>query len=419
MQYTSDTTTWLWATKLAFRFFSVFLVTVILLNPNGGIPLPFFHQAYQIYSIPFMVLANWLGKNLYQLSGDLKPFQTGSGDTTLNYLLLLSALVTSIIITAIWSALDYKRRNYSKLLYWVSVIIRYYLATTMVMYGFAKIFKTQFPFPGTYRLEETYGASSPMGLAWTFFGYSAGYNYFMGFAEVLGGVLLFFRRTATFGALVTLAVSANIMMVNYCFDVPVKILSTTLVVLSLFLLAKDVKRLFNFFVMNRPVAPAIVEAPRYSKWQNIALAVVKYLFIVEVLAGNIYQGIYRQKQMKPYTEQQKVYGKYEIVKPIDQFKWTSLTINKDSAVFGRSGLAPLGFLCNVDMASKQLFLFVDDDKVPHYKFGFKQLSAGKMVLDGNYQGINFNLDLLKDMDSNNNRLMTRGFHWINEYPYNR
>ncbi len=86
-----------------------------------------------------------------------------------------------------------------------------------------------------------------MGLAWSFLGFSQGYNYVMGGAEILSGILLLFRRTTVLGALVTVGVAGNIMAINYCYDVPVKLLSTALVIMALFLLGKDIRRLFNFF----------------------------------------------------------------------------------------------------------------------------------------------------------------------------
>ena len=57
------------------------------------------------------------------------------------------------------------------------------------------------PSPSIESLRETYGASSPMRLLWTFMGVSAGYRIFSGLAEALPGFLLLFRRTSTVGGL--------------------------------------------------------------------------------------------------------------------------------------------------------------------------------------------------------------------------
>jgi uncharacterized membrane protein YphA (DoxX/SURF4 family) len=111
--------------------------------------------------------------------------------------------------------------------------LRLGLAVTMVVYGFSKVWVRQFPPLDEWTAFQSYGDSSPMGLLWRFMGHSPTYERFTGFAEVLAGVLLATRRTATPGALVMVAVMANVVMLNFCFDVPVKLASTHLLVFAL------------------------------------------------------------------------------------------------------------------------------------------------------------------------------------------
>ena len=54
-------------------------------------------------------------------------------------------------------------------------------------YGFAKVIPSQFTTPGLGRLLTPYGDSSPMGLVWTFMGFSPVFTIFTGAAEALGG----------------------------------------------------------------------------------------------------------------------------------------------------------------------------------------------------------------------------------------
>ena len=78
---------------------------------------------------------------------------------------------------------------------------------------------------------------------------------FAGCAELLGGFLLMFPRTVTLGALICLADLTQIFMLNMTYDVPVKLFSFHLILISLLILAPDVKRLANFFFLNRPAEP--------------------------------------------------------------------------------------------------------------------------------------------------------------------
>ncbi|HVS63755.1 MAG TPA: hypothetical protein VMT85_09690 [Thermoanaerobaculia bacterium] len=82
------------------------------------------------------------------------------------------------------------------------------------------------------RLSQTIGESSPMGLLWNMMGYSRLYNLFSGGVDVLGGVLLLFRRTATLGALVAIGAMANVVLLNFAYDVPVKLYSMHLLLMG-------------------------------------------------------------------------------------------------------------------------------------------------------------------------------------------
>ncbi len=155
--------------------------------------------------------------------------------------------VVAVLGAIIWSVLDRKRTNYQTLYYWLTVIVRYYLAFTLFIFALEKFFKMQFPDLGFYTLTEPLGDMSPMSLAWAFFGYSYGYNVFMGIAES-AALLLLFRRTTTFGAILTLATLANVMAVNYNYDVHAKMYPTALFLMAFFLLLKDVNEINQIFL---------------------------------------------------------------------------------------------------------------------------------------------------------------------------
>ena len=54
----------------------------------------------------------------------------------------------------IWNLLDRKRQRYIVLYYWLTTILRYYLAFTIVLFALYKFFKDQFPELGFYTLAE-------------------------------------------------------------------------------------------------------------------------------------------------------------------------------------------------------------------------------------------------------------------------
>src|SRR5947199_10310512 len=92
-------------------------------------------------------------------------------------------------------------------------------------------------------------------------GYSTPYTIFTGVGEVIGGVLLFFRRTTTLGALIICGVMANVVALNFSYDVRVKVFSSLLLFLTIFLLVPDLRRLMNIFVLNRSTPAANLDGP--------------------------------------------------------------------------------------------------------------------------------------------------------------
>jgi hypothetical protein len=143
----------------------------------------------------------WIGKHVMNLHTVLNKEPNGSGDTSLAYTSFFLTIITALLLTFLIFVFGRKRTDSSRLYDLTIICCRYYLAFFMLMYGFIKIFDSQFPPPSLYTLEKTYGNSSPMGLLWTFMGSSWPYSAFGGAAEVLGGYLLFFRKTKALGLL--------------------------------------------------------------------------------------------------------------------------------------------------------------------------------------------------------------------------
>lgn len=70
-----------------------------------------------------------------------------------------------------------------------------------------------------------------MGLLWTFTGQSQPYTKLAAFAECLGAVLLLWRQLYVIGAIVIAVVMTNVAL-NFCYDVPVKLFSSKLLLIS-------------------------------------------------------------------------------------------------------------------------------------------------------------------------------------------
>ncbi|MBC3787687.1 hypothetical protein [Spirosoma utsteinense] len=406
---------WNAAQKIAFRFFFVyFLLYVVPFDGWNGI-------------IP------WVGEAILHLPYPITVFPNGSGDTTFNYVQLLCFAGIAMVVTGIWLVVDRSRSNYNTLLYWLVVLLRYYLAFTMLTYGFAKVFKTQFPSPDLLRLLQPYGQSSPMGLAWTFMGYSGAYNWFTGLGEIVGGGLLLFRRTTALGSITLLVVLSNIVAINFCFDIPVKLFSSNLLLMTVFILAAEGKRLINVLLLNRP-APALDLTPfRTSRRWRTGRLVFKTVLLVVLFYQRSVDGFNSGKEWGEHAPKTPLYGIYQVetfalnsdtLAPMltDSIRWRQvivdgykryphLTVRLMSDSLHQYVFKP-------DSIKSEAILYTYADTTTKYRITYVQPDTSSVIIRGVF-GRDSIYARLKRQNLNQFLLINRGFHWINEYPMNR
>lgn len=428
METTLTHESWTSVQKIAFRFAFLTIGLFILIENNGAYP---FYDVIMAYPGELLhIFIPWVGKNILHLSYDITVFTNGSGDTTYDYVILFVILCLSVTGTIIWSLLDRNRKNYSKLYYWLTVAVRFYVGLMLFNYGMYKVIKMQFPFPGVGRLMQPYGNSSPMGLAWTFLGFSKGYNLFMGLAEV-AALMLLFRRTVTVGAIITLMTTANVMAVNYFYDVPVKIVSTSLVVMTLFLLLPDLKRLFKFFFTGEAVSLPVMPAPAIrKKWLKITGYSVKYVVIAYAVVVGSIELVSASREYGDAAPKTPLYGAYfvksfvvnhDTLPPLttDSTYWKHLIIQwGEYAQIRFLNDSTRGYSMKIDTVARTLYLKQRLDTTNKGLLAYQMVDEKNMLLKGTIKNDSVSI-LLKRKTEKDFLLMKRGFRWINEYPYNR
>ncbi len=126
----------------------------------------------------------------------------------------------------------------------------------------AKVFPLQMPAPQLTRLLEPFGNFSPMGVLWYSIGSSFAYERFVGAVELSAGLLLFIPQTHLLGALLALTASVEIFVLNMTYDVPVKLFSFHLVLMSSVLIAPHAPRLVRALTMRGPAYASWPRRPR-------------------------------------------------------------------------------------------------------------------------------------------------------------
>ncbi|GAB2522542.1 hypothetical protein [Spirosoma aerophilum] len=279
---------WAFWQKFLFRFGCIYLL--LYMSPWTWVSdLPFLGFIGEYYGKVEEILVNFTNTYIVHVKDVLVPLN-GSGDTSYGYAQLCFFLISGLVGAIVWTLFD-RRDNYNTAYYWLLVLLRYYVAMVALRYGVIKLFGQQMVFPSMSALATPLGDLLPMRFSWYFIGYSTPYQFFSGAVEVVAGLLLFFRRTSTLGAFVAASVFLNVMMMNLCYDIPVKLFSIHLFLFSNVLLIGDAKRLLNFFVFNKPTQPK----PRLvlpKKWMRTTQIALKVAFVILFLAMPLF-GFYQ------------------------------------------------------------------------------------------------------------------------------
>jgi uncharacterized membrane protein YphA (DoxX/SURF4 family) len=439
---------WSLGQRIAFRFACSLIVIYNFPDPVGLIPwIARVLGLYEILSSKIMfALVPWVGKYIFHamIPTSATFFEDGIGYERFAYVQLFCDVVFAIIATLVWTLLDRRRKEYNRLYDWLRIYVRYILGVSMVGYGVAKVLKAQMGFPSLDQLLQPFGNSSPMGLLWKFMGYSTVYEFFAGAAELLGGILVFFRRTSTLGALIITAVMLNVTIMNFCYDVQVKFNASRLLFLAIFLLLPDLRGLVDFFVLKRTAAPSKIGQTFTTRWMRIGGWVVKTLFIGYCLFANTNQFIgvarkraaYERRLDGKINPQFPFFGIYEVeeftknsqvVPPLttDANRWDKLIFYGGSSMKVRTMTdsdvnAGKFYSAHVDTGKNTITLSPEDenDQDKKYVFTYTKPDADHLILQGTLKNDSF-LVKTRRIDTDMPLLTRRGFHWVTDYPLNQ
>jgi uncharacterized membrane protein YphA (DoxX/SURF4 family) len=421
---------WRLATRVGFRFCFVYFGLYCLLTQisTSLVPLANIDIPDPSTLTPSRQIVIGTAKYLLHIPRPLVYADTGSGDKTFDWVLLFCLILVAFLATVVWSILDRRRQNYTSLHKWFRLVIRICLAGQMFAYGWMKAIPTQMPYPSLFTLVEPYGHFSPMGVLWSAIGAAPGYEIFAGCAEMLGGILLIFPRTAMLGAMVCLADMTQVFMLNMTYDVPVKLLSFHLILMSLFLLAPDLRRLANFLLLNRTAEPSS-EPPLFSTAQGnrVALA-AQVLFGIWLVSMNVYgswSSWHRYSGGRPKSvlygiwdvSQQTVDGQVRSPLLGDYGRWRRVIFDfRDYATFQHMDDSFAGYRASFKDNTLELTKVKEPKSTAHFMF---QRPAGDfLVLDGEMDSHKIHMQLER-FDEKKLLLVSRGFHWVQEYPFNR
>lgn len=355
--------------------------------------------------------------------------ENGSGDTTYHFYQILLFTILAVGFSILTILLKSFRTSSDILFKLLNVMLRYSLAGLLISYGLVKLYCMQFPFPSYARLDQELGDFSPMGLLWNFMGYSPIYSMFTGALEFIAGLLLLSRYTSNLGALTTFGIMLNVMMLNYCYDVPVKLLSTHMVVMAVILITIDSKNLFDFFVLKRPVSPRIIPDIIPLKYRK-PKTLIKAILITAYVGMMLY---YMNEQAKEYgfkSPQPYFAGKYKI-ESFQRISYDGLDFNSNREgnwktfyqTWDKHGMFKCidgineYYLIEID-TTKQIFKMKSAEDLDYQKLNYQTIEEDRFQLYGRFKNDSLNFVMIKE-NSNDRLLFSRKFRWINEAPFNK
>lgn len=223
--------------------------------------------------------------------------------------LLLGIVGVSAIAAVVWGSIDRRRSHYRGLNRWLRTFARWVMSLVMLYYGLVKVVPTQFGFLTPGEMLRPFGELTPFWVLWNFMAVSPGYTVFTGLVEAAGAVLLLFHRTSVVGAVLLGAATTNVLAMNLAYDIRGAIMAAVcLSILSLFLMAPNLKPLFEFFVLRRATRLPSEQRLQPFGWKYSGAA--KFAIIAVLAAIRIDDGL---SQRKTYFESSHpVYGMFEV-----------------------------------------------------------------------------------------------------------
>ena len=408
---------WSLGRRIAFRFGT--LAASLLMLPFAIALVARIANSEQVF---FTLIAPWhwlVGRFAEVVLGiELPPRMfTGSGDTLWNYVELLFVVVVSLAGTLVWSLLDRRRTAYPRLASAMTVALRYFLAIVLVGYGMAKVLPMQFPPLWLGRYDMSIGDMSPMGLLWTFMGYSQVYTFFAGAAEVAGALLLLWRRTYVIGAFLLAIVMTNVVILNFCYDVPVKLWSSQLLVMLLVLLLPHARRLLCAF-LGRPTP----EVPPRVRGTFIAERIRGTAKIVAlgIIAMNIYDHYSFVDRIERVRARSVLYGVWRAERVVidgverpplftDDARWRKVVFHEYGATVRYATDRRKHYRAEIDPKTRTITLV---QGIFRHVWRYQRIDDEHLVIETP----NVRAELVLEPPP---LLQTRGFHWIQEVPFNR
>jgi hypothetical protein len=282
------------------------------------------------------------------------------------------------------------------------LLLRAALALPLLASGIVQLIPVQMPPLRPLDLLQRLGEFTQGELLRTVVGASPVFQSFTGLAAVLGGVLLLFPRTALLGTLICAANLSMAVTLAVCYDLP-KLYVSFLFVLSLLLLAPDLRRLVDLFFLDRAVEPPETP-PLVTGRADRVLILLGACVIVAGAAVAVPRLVQLHPPKPPF------YGSWNVEEltvggeePADPRRWRHAVFQDPGALDVELAIGSRKrYALGLDLSRKTLTL---DGRT---RFTFHEPEEGVLVLEGRLDGRPTRAQLRRVLMSD------PWFHWITD-----
>jgi len=384
-----------------------YLIFIVLLSVS--IPIKYNVLILNKYIIIFFEKTTiFFGKTL-NLNSSNHTLELHSDSTGL-YIHIGLIFILSILL-ALVNSFFISKTVINKLRIFLFTYTSYFLALQMLIYGFSKVFKWQFYDAHPNTLYTPLRTLTKDFLYWTSMGTSYLYNITIGCTEVVIGIFLLFKTTRYFGALIGFFATLHITLINFSFDINVKIQSLFLLCLFFSLISPNLKILYLLFIKKKRVSLTST-FNNHFKLKNRFYFLLKFLIISLIFTEALYPYFYTNNFNGDLKTKPPFYGAYKIE---NNTKYKRFFIHSDPYFIIQDFEDKL-YSFPLEYTTKGIKVSFNN-KQSLLKLTSNTSTANKIKVDGLFFGDSLKFTA-KKIDISKSPIYKDDFHWTIDY-YNK
>lgn len=280
-------------------------------------------------------------------------------------------------------------------------IMRWFLVFELMEYAWIKLTKMQFYLPEPNTVYTEFGQLSKDIAWWSVVGTSPSYVILMGIVEIIAAILILIRRTRFVGLLLSCGIFIQVVIINFSFDISVKLFSLSLLAMTILLLTQYPHIWRAIFQL--PVRNVLREEEKIPQWRNWMRALLMALVVTESLYPTISSGVWND-DLAPRPA---FHGAYAIQ---NESPFSQLYVHRSGYLIVKNKKGEMYSLLIVSQQND--WLLVDEETGEKSTFRMKKQQK-KCRAD--WHGENFQYRFqLKQLPYKELPLLKSSFHWFSD-----